>query len=190
MWTTTYILSQVSVIIALCFLISSYFLKNRVLILIFSLGNAIFYCIEYLLLGAYTGAVINLIAVARGVWFFVLQNKNKEKDIWSISILSILMIIAGILTFEAWQSLLPMVATIVYTYSIWQKNVEVYRWLSLPTGLCGVVYNIMCHSVIGIISEFALFVFGVVSVIVYYAGQKRTNKEIDEKIYNNETLEV
>lgn len=184
MWTIEYILSQVSVLVALALLIGSYFLKNRVWILVFSLGNSIFYSLEFLLLGAYTGAALNLIAIARGVWFYFLQRQEKYYDWISISTLSVLMIVSGILTFEAWYSILPIIGTLAYTFSVWQKDVKLYRWLSLPVGVCGVVYNIMCKSIFGVASETALFLFGLISIVVYYVQQNKNKNQI--KFNDNE----
>lgn len=178
MWTAEYILSQVCVILALGLLIGSYYQKNKVWILIFSIGNSIFYSIEFLLLGAYTGAVINAIAIIRGVWFYFLKKNEKNNDYVSISVLSIAMIISGILTFDAWFSIFPIVGTLIYTFSVWQNNVKVYRWLSLPVGLCGVIYNIMCFSVCGIITESALFLFGLISIIAFHVQGQNEKQEI------------
>ena len=66
----TYILSQVFVVIAMGFLGTSYFVKNKKVILILNFFCSIFFALEYFFLEAYTAAIVNLISLIRIPWFY------------------------------------------------------------------------------------------------------------------------
>ena len=55
--------------------------KNRVLILVFSLLNALFYGLQYLFLKEYSGAILNFIGIIRGVWFYLNDRLKANKTL-------------------------------------------------------------------------------------------------------------
>lgn len=186
MWTLPYILSQVSVCFAVLSLGLSYFTKNRVAILLLGISNSIFYGLQYLFLKQYTGAILNFIGIIRGIWFY-LNNRlgvKPKQAVFSLVVSLALLIAAGIVTFSAWYSIFPIFATVTYTISVWQKNLKVYRWAIIPIETCGVLYNIMCMSILGIVLESLLLIFGIASIIKLYKHKETmnlTNKLKDDK---------
>ena len=61
--------------------------------------------------------------------------------------------------------MLPVVATILYTYSVWQKNTRVYKLLGMPIEAIWVAYNIYIFSIFGLILESILAIATVVGYI-------------------------
>lgn len=192
MWTFEFIMSQVCVIFAVLSLGLSYFTKNRVVILILALCNSIFYGLQYLFLHEYAGAVLNFIGILRGVWFFVNDKLGVSRNLTLISLITCLslLILGDILTFGEWYSIFPLIATVTYTLAVWQKNITVYRWTVIPIETCGVIYNIMCGSIIGIVLEVLLLIFGIVSIIKLYVGKNKkqngNDAQTEENSQNNE----
>jgi hypothetical protein len=183
MWTTEYIFSQIFAILAITLLVSTYFMTNKKTILIFAMSSSLCYSIQFLLLGAYTGSVINIVGIVRAVWFYVYDRgeKPKQKSLFSLIFLEILVLLCGILTYTAWYCFLPIMLTEVYTYSIWQNNIKVYRWLAPIVSLGGVLYNIFCMSIFGIVAESMFFVSTIVAIIQMYVLERKKNLEIKKQ---------
>lgn len=186
MWTFEFILSQICVCFAVLSLGLSYFSKNRVVILILALCNSIFYGLQYLFLHEYAGAVLNFVGVIRGIWFYVNNRLGVRRAYTVISLVVCLslLIVGDILTFEHWYSIFPLIATVAYTLSVWQKNIKVYRWSVVPVEVCGIIYNIMCMSIFGIVLESLLLIFGIISIIKIY---RQNSKNQDFIKFNDDS---
>lgn len=76
-------------------------------------------------------------------------------------------------TYDGFLSLLSVFATMLYTYSIWQKKTSIYKILGLPIGILWIAYNIYIMSIFGIILETIL----TISAIYGYFKEKK-NKQI------------
>lgn len=159
MLTSTYILSQIFVIINYLFLIITYQLKDNKKILILNTIACISSTIAFFLLDAYIGCSMTLIAVIRNIIF------NKDKSINSLLIIFILMLLFSIYTYENLFSLVPVCGTLLYTISIWQNNNKVYKILGIPVEICWLFYQIYILSIFGIILELVLFVSVIVGII-------------------------
>lgn len=160
----TYILSQIFTIINYLLLAMTYYVKNRKKILIISFMSLLANTIAYILLNAWTGVAMCLVALIRNIIFLIDEHKNKQtnqitkKDIIILIILYTISIISAILTFDGYLSLLSVFATMLYTYSVWQKNPKTYKLLGIPVGILWILYNLYVKSLFGIILESALLV--------------------------------
>lgn len=159
----TYILSQIFTIINYLLLALTYYVKNRKKILIISFMSLLANTIAYILLNAWTGVAMCLVALIRNIIFLIGEHKNKankitKKDIIILIILYIISIISAIFTFDGYLSLLSVFATMLYTYSVWQKNPKTYKLLGIPVGILWILYNLYVKSLFGIILESALLV--------------------------------
>lgn len=165
MISTTYIISQCFVILAIMFLGISYLVKDKKTVLFLGMLCSLFYGLEYLLLGAISGLLTNIISILRNVWFYNNSKKKKKNSIWVLIVLAIITIISGLFSYASWYSILPIIATILFTYSIWQDNIKHYRYLAIPISLMWIVYNYCYFSIIGVISECVLLIFEILGII-------------------------
>lgn len=161
----TYIISQVFVIIAMLSLGISYLCKDKKKIMILCIIYSIMYGGQYLLLGAITGFAMNIVSIIRNIWFYINAKSNKKNNIWVLIVLCILAITFGIITYDNIFSIIPILATILFTYSVWQDNTKTYRWLSLPISALWLSYNIIFKSTFGIIAELVLLSFEIVGIV-------------------------
>lgn len=166
--TTTYILSQVFTILMYVLLAITYYVKNRKTVLIISFLSLVANAIAYILLEAYTGLAMCIIALVRNIYFLVDEKKNGKQDEITkkdVVVLIILYIIIGIstcFTYEGFLSLLSVFATMLYTYSVWQKKTLVYKFCGIPVGILWVLYNLYVKSIFGVILEAILLVSSVI----------------------------
>lgn len=179
-FTLEYVISQIFVIISYVFLISSYQLKTRRIIVVYSMASIITYGIAYIFMQEYTGLAMSFVALIRNIIFLIDEKKNGKtekimvKDIFVLLFLTIISIIFAIYTYNGFFSLLCVFATILYTYSVWQKKTSVYKILGLPIGIIWIAYNVYIMSIVGIILETII----AASAIYGYYKEKRNKPQI------------
>ena len=177
--TVTYIISQVCVVITYLFLALSYYAKSRKVVLLLSFLSLIANGATYVLLNAYSGFAMCVIAFVRNIIFMIDEKKNgqrdniNKKDIIILILLYTASILSAIFTFDGWLSLLSVIATMLYTYSVWQKKTKVYKFLGMPIGVLWILYNSYVKSILGVILEAVLLVC---STTGYILEVKKTKK--------------
>ena len=183
LFTLEYIISQIFVIISYVFLISSYQLKTRKTIVVYSLASVITYGIAYIFMEAYTGLAMSFVALIRNIIFLIDERKKGRtekilaKDVFILLLLTIISIIFAIYTYNGFFSLLSVFATMLYTYSVWQKKTSVYKVLGLPIGIIWITYNIYIMSIFGIILETIL---ASSAIYGYYKEKRNTQQTVGE----------
>ncbi len=171
-----YILSQIFALLASLSLGCTYFVNNKTKIMIFCLLYCIFYGTHYLLLGAITGALITLVSLIRNIIFYINSKKKQENSKLLLILLIIFALISGILSYQNIFSILLIIASVISTYSVWQDDVQKYKLLALPVGICYLVYGISINSIASIITETVLLIAVIVGI------KKMYNKKIKKKL--------
>ena len=177
--TTEYILSQVFTIMMYISLAITYYLKDRKKILILNFLGLMCNSVTYVLLGAWSGLAMTVVALIRNIIFIVDENKNGKRttinrlDLIILTTLFSISVIFGILTYEGFFSLFSVFATMLYTYSVWQKNTKIYKLLGIPTGILWICYNIYIMSIFGIMLESVLLIC---SITGYVLERKKDKK--------------
>lgn len=142
--------------------------KNKYLFLLQILGS-FFFTLNYLMLGAVTGAVMNIVGVIRGIVF--MQGEKTRKP-YVIVILCLLIVICVILS--GYQQLaegnfiplLPLIGMIFPTCAMFTGNGKVIRLVQLFLGSPGwIIYNILCGAKGGVICEAFIIISTIVSII-------------------------
>lgn len=114
--------------------------------------NAVCFSLQYFLLGAYTGMIINGIAIVRNLVFAYLVAKKKN-TLPATFIFSGLMITSGIFTWDGAVSLLPVLGKTTETVSFSMKNAKLVRIIAFPSMLCWLIYNGITGSIGGALSD-------------------------------------
>ena len=182
--TTQYIISQIIIIISYTCLTLTYCAKKRKIILILSfLANFSNAC-AYLLLNAYTSAAMCGIYILRDIIFIIDEKINgkssqiTKKDIGILAVVYAISIISIVLTFKGWGGLLYATASMLYTYSIWQKNNKIYKFMGVPCHILVILESIYIKSIFGFILQFIVLT----STII---GIHKEKKELSKKILSN-----
>ena len=172
--TIAYIVSQIFVIINRILLIVTYQLKSRKTILIVSLMALLANGVVYVLLSAWSGLAMVFVAIVRNI-IFMLDEKNNDKsdqvtqkDVGILVILYIISIISAIFTYEGILSMMSVVATMLYTYSVWQKKTNAYKILGIIIETVWIIYNIYICSIMGVILNISLLVSAIIGLIREY----------------------
>ena len=134
--------------------------KKHNQILFFRALNEFIFAIQYILLGAYTGAAMDLIGVFRNIIFTKRAEKNKSTKPYII-LFSIIFTVFGILTTQGFKSILVISAKVLSTIAYGNTNPTILRLIILVTSTCWLIYNIFVFSLAGILCE----VFTLLSII-------------------------
>lgn len=161
-----YLLSQIIVIVATIFIAFTYFIKNRKKILILFILYSIFYGIHYLLLNAITGFLMNLVSIIRNIIFYKQEINNKQNSKIFLVVLFSIIILFTLCSYKDYYSLISMSASLISTYSIWQKNPIIYRILAVIVSICFIIYAIHINSVFAIITEVFLLTTEIIGLIL------------------------
>ena len=154
-----YIISQIIIATSYTCLGLTYCSKKRKIILTLSfLANFTNAC-AYLLLGAFTSASMCAVSIGRDIIFIIDEKINgksekiAKKDIFILIGVYAISMISIILTFNGWKSLLYAVASMLYTYSIWQKNNKIYKFLGIPCYMIVIIESIVIKSILGLVLQ-------------------------------------
>lgn len=177
-FSISYILSQIFIILNYVFLVITYQLKDHKKILLFNIASLTSAGLSYIFLSAYTGLAMVIISIIRNIIFIIYKNRTNQKsitpkDLYILIGIYIVIIILATLTYDGLWSLMSVLATIIYTYSVWQKNTKIYKWLGIPVSLCWITYNIYIASLFGIILEGILMTSAIIGLIRETKGSEK-----------------
>ena len=175
-----YILSQVFTILMYALLAWTYLLKDKRKIVIVSALSLLANVIAYILLGAWTGLAMCIVAILRNLYILWDEKQygkrtiNEKRDYIFLAIVYLGIILATIPTYEGFLSLLSVFATSIYTYSIWQKSTKIYKFYGIPVGILWIAYNAYVKSLFGVLLEGVLFVVSIIGYIQELRGKTLT----------------
>ncbi len=192
--STYFILSQVFVVLNYLLMAFSYVFKKRVWILLFSFLSLIANAVSYLFLSAWTGLAMVCVALLRNIIFLV-QNKNDDKSTkitkadWVVLVvLYAISIGIAIFTYDGILSLFSVLATMLFTFSIWQKNTLVYNVLGIFVSMTWIIYDAFIWSPFAIVCEICMMTFMIVTLIIKLMKRKK-EKLNGEQIKNIKNAE-
>ena len=140
--------------------------KKRKNIIIFTVISSSLFMMHYSLLGANTGAILNLICALRGIVFANSDKKWAKSKIWLAAFI-IINIICAVVTWSVWYSVLPLAGMLLSTVSFWLKDETKIRLVTLPSSPCWLVYNALCGSVAGVITECFITSSIIIAIVRY-----------------------
>lgn len=127
--------------------------KNGEKFLFYQIIISILYVLQYLLLGAITGAVICTIAIIRCIVFWKYKKENKKTPIYYLIIFILLSILSSIVTSTSIFDYILTIGTIIFTYALWQDNMKIMRAGSIICVLSYIVYNLIFKAYTAIILD-------------------------------------
>ena len=180
----TEIIAQIIGIIAMAFNILSYQQKNQRYIIAWQLLGTTLFTVNFFLLGAYTGALLNAVGIVRAIVFLYKKQLRTDHPLWLIGFIAVY-ILSYILTFTAFGKdfnltnalveILPVVGMTATTLAFRSKTAKSTRLLGLISAPSWLVYNIVAKSMGAILCA----AFCLVSILVGLLRFDR-NKTLDK----------
>lgn len=146
------LVAQIVGVIGLVLLIATFQVNTRKKMLRFQMASALAWTVHFLLLGAYTGAAMNLVTAVRNVVFIRYRRVQ-----WVFWVMLVVAVAITALTFKNWTSLLPTVACIAGTIAAWQMNPMIIRAVALTGPPLWFVHNFFNGSYPGMIADSIAF---------------------------------
>lgn len=160
-----FIIAQIIGFIVLGITVISIQFKTKEKILICQIIANILVAIQYFCLNALTGGVVAIINVIRCLIFYYYKKKDKKPSLIFLSIFILVAIGSGILTWQNGFSIIPIIATIVFTYGLWQDNVKITRICTAITAGNWTIYNIIVKAYAGAIQSVAECISAIIAMI-------------------------
>lgn len=145
--------------------------KKRKLLIIQTIATALS-CIQYLLIGAFSGFALNIVCIIRNFVFYY-RDINHRKDWTSPIILSLIMGIASLLSWEGIHSLLITFGLIFNTMCMGMFGAKNFRKTILASSLMILIYNIFAGSYSGIINESLSIISVIIGIIRYNSSAQK-----------------
>jgi len=147
-------------LIASILMVYSGIIKNRKKIIYIQTLQILAFAISDLILGGYTGTIVNLISLVRNYLCYKdkLTKINKIILILSCTVFSLLFNNLGLL------GLLPLISTVVFTCFMDVKNTIKLKLLIIFTMVLWFIYDIFIHSYISAIFDFFSIIANIVTI--------------------------
>ena len=176
-------IAQAMGIIGLLFGSFSFQMKTgRGVLLLQSIGS-LFYMVNYYMLGAYMGAILNLLAILRSIVYGYREKFRAERLFWLIAF-SLTYILSYVLLFTVFGhpattrnlcvEIIPLIAMVIATVAIRKgtaRSIRVYAFAYSPMWLA---YNIINFSIGAILGETINLISVIIGVLRYDIKKNRS----------------
>lgn len=166
-------------IVAVCLYLLGYLQKKRNAIIALNLSSRVLYIIQYILLGAFEGAALDVCGSASSV---LAQNKDRKfmkKALPFVFVgVNLVIIAVGLFLYENIFSLLPIIGVMLHTSAFWISNEKAIRIVSLLGCPFWLVYNFVSEAYGSCIGDILSMVSIFISMVRYdILPKKKKNEE-------------
>ena len=163
-------------IIGLILCIIPFQFKKHKHIVLCKMVSEVSFAMQYFLLGAYTGAWIDLVSGLRNFLFYKFVEK-KWSTLPVIIVFAMVVIVLGVTTWDGMISLLPIMAKLLTTVSYGMKNEKLLRLITLPSCLFWISYNIIIGTWEGAIADGLALVSILIAMYKFDAKGRKTKEK-------------
>ncbi len=164
--TTNIVLSTVFGVLGVGTSIIIYQQNKREKLLFWKLVSDVLWAMHYFFISAYAGTAVAVIAIFREIAFYGQAKKNTKSKGLLIFFVCI-SLTSAFVTWNGFLSALPAFGSVMSITSFWYGNPKVTRYISFPTSVLMLTYDVFCHSYIGICNEIFTICSSVVGVLRY-----------------------
>ena len=178
--SVSYVWSQIFGALGVLSAITSYNLKNKNEILIALLIANAMYGIQYCLLNAWSGVLCCAVAVFRSIVYFYYEKRNKKKPLIVLIVFLAILIGVELLVYQDWYSLLPIIGTVGFTWTLWLPNTKHFRKAALLDPIVYFIYDIHVLAYVdlpGVIIEFIGALIAFVRLDILRKGSREKKDE-------------
>ena len=131
-------------IAAVVMFVLSYQFKTRNSIIFINAASRVFYVLQYILLGAFEGAIMDIAALLVSL-FAQHRDKGwiKKHDAAAVVLSGVFVIVTGLLFYENIFSLLPIFGVLFETGALWLKKERSIRFVSFFGAPFWLAYNLV-----------------------------------------------
>ena len=168
-----FLLSQISGIIALILVCISYFCKHKGHFLILQTIANLFYGASFLILNHYVAGFITMISIFRCIYIYIGENHNYKYTEHFLSVFIMSYIIVGIIFFDTYLDIIPIVTAIMFTIAFVIKNMQAVRYICIVPNALLMIYSIICTTYSNALLDLLEVVVLVVSIIKFSKNKSK-----------------
>lgn len=146
------------------FIVSYQIRSNRALFLCQLMGCIVF-CVQFFLMGAYTGAISLIVNIARNLLLIKSNDWKWAKSQVTLAAIILLLLVMTICTWAGWISILPFVSVAVTSIGYWTQNAQKIRLSQLFGSPCTLLYDILVHTWGGAVCEAITILSIIISIV-------------------------
>ncbi|MBE6597192.1 MAG: YgjV family protein [Ruminococcaceae bacterium] len=168
------IIPQIFGILAVATFLLSYQQKKRKNIILLNVTSRALYIIQYFLLGAFSGAVLDILGAIASV---IAEKKDKpflKKHLKAVIIaVNAVIIVTGLLLYENVYSLLPIAGVLLHTGAFWLSDERIIRRISLAGSPFWFVYNFKSRAYGSAVGDILTMASIVIAMIKYRKKEEK-----------------
>ena len=162
--------------IAVILFFISYQIFDKKVLLVFQTVATGLLCIQYLLIGAYSGFALNIIGVIRNILYYFRSKKGSKG--WALPItIATAVAITSIIFWDDWYSIFILSALVLNGICLGVCDTQNLRKSILISSPLLILYNIFAGSYSGIINESISTISAVVGIVRYNKAKKGEKNE-------------
>lgn len=167
---------------AVVLFVFSYQLKKRKHIIICNSASRVLFVIQYCMLGAYTGAIMDVVAFFISLLCCARDKEFIKKHFWLVLLLCNLLIVgAGMSTYKDLTSLLPIFGVIFETLGLWMRKERIVRIVSLLGAPFWLWYNLLAHAYGSAVGNVITLVSLAIAIFRYDILGKQDKSKLNSK---------
>ena len=156
------IIAQILGIIGMLMSVLSYQQKGKARILTFQLLGSVLFVVNFFLLGAFSGAILNFVAIVRALIFIYEDKVHADHPAWTIGLTAVYVLsYVSVFTIfgkeptviNLFVEILPVLAMTVTTVAFRYKEDKILRRVAFISSPLWLTYNFIFFSLGGIIGE-------------------------------------
>ena len=145
-----FIVAQVFGVLVFIAGILSYYKNNTKEVLIYNGISNTLCALQYLFLGAYTGALCCIIATTRNIVF---SRFKKDIPVIYLIIFIAILLLTNFKLVNNVVDVIPIINVFIYSIALWTKDIFSIKKMSLIACIDGVVFNLYKGAYIGVVYE-------------------------------------
>lgn len=168
----TMLIGQALGIVAVILGFITYQMRSQKALLVVNMITCAVFCVHYLLIGAISGFALNAVGFVRNIVYTNRDKKLFASPVWPY-VFGAVMLLAGILTWQDWRSVLMVCALVINSLALSLKNPQHIRFSLLITCPLVLIYDLLLHSYGGMVYEGMSIVSSVIGIVRF----RKTGKE-------------
>ena len=165
------LVANIIAFVATAITFASYQVNSQRKLLIIQIFATIVSAISFLVLGAWTGLAMNIVAVLRNIAYY-----NKDKKIFSHKcvpfVFAAVMVVFGVLTWTHWYCVLSVAGLVINTLALSSPSAQLIRKSILVTSPMVLLYDVLAGNYIEAVKELIAIVSAVIGIIRYRKESK------------------
>ena len=165
------VIAEVIGIIGIICSILSFQCSQRKNVMLFQVLASLMFCTQLFLVGAVTGACLDSINFFRSLFFSI--DKKWAKSNWWLALFILLLLAAGIATWQNAYSILPMIGSLLSTVALWMKTSKKIRLISFFSGPYWLIYNVVNGAYSAAVNELIAMTSIVIGILRHDIKKKQ-----------------